>query len=401
MLYNLMHKNLEVAVLDIDASGHIAGVGEVLAPLHLPVGTAPGGTLDGQELEDWWDCRSIPASRTGVRAFLEKAGVRDTAALLTRSMGLSLSDQYWVRPAGQDVRWEDVNFFDNPFSADVGNLLFGRAISGRMDLSSPDNTSDGILRKRWAIADGGRCLIKSGNPPYYQEPLNEAIATMLMDSQGIPNAGYEVTWMDGIPCSVCWDFVDRGTELVTAGRIVAGSGDARPVPYAEKFAHACRSAGLNVAPFLDRMRVIDFVMVNADRHVGNYGIIRDADTLEWLGPAPVYDTGTSLMCKSTTEHIRAFVRGEERDRDAPPLPRGADLGWVDADAMRGVLPRAEGLLLDAVDRFTESEMTEARAEALLALLEQRISAVEGAVASSSRPRRGTGRPSSSGGRRSS
>lgn len=56
-----------------------------------------------------------------------------------------------------------------------------------------------------------------------------------------------------------------------------------------------------------RMTLIDHVMMNTDRHLGNYGLIRDADTLEWLGPAPIYDNGTSLMCRSSMERILASI----------------------------------------------------------------------------------------------
>ena len=40
-------------------------------------------------------------------------------------MGLSLSDQYWIRPAGMDaLRWEDLNFFHNDFDERLGKALF-------------------------------------------------------------------------------------------------------------------------------------------------------------------------------------------------------------------------------------------------------------------------------------
>lgn len=45
--------------------------------------------------------------------------------------------------------------------------------SDSFSLISPDNTSDGWLKKKWTIIDGKRCLIKSGSAPFFQEPLNE------------------------------------------------------------------------------------------------------------------------------------------------------------------------------------------------------------------------------------
>ena len=86
-------------------------------------------------------------------------------------MALSLSDHYWVKPVGSDLAWREVNYFDNDFSDDVGDVLFGRSVQeGSIDLSSPDITSEGNLKKRWRIIDGQRCLIKGGSGESLQEP---------------------------------------------------------------------------------------------------------------------------------------------------------------------------------------------------------------------------------------
>ena len=93
-----------------------------------------------------------PASRQGIRRALDELGVATAQSLLEKCLGLSLSDQYWIRPAGSALRWSEVNFFEHPFSDDVGNILFGRGSSGDpVSLMSPDNTSDGWLKKKWTI----------------------------------------------------------------------------------------------------------------------------------------------------------------------------------------------------------------------------------------------------------
>lgn len=95
--------------------------------LSLPVTfTAPsdsvrGGKAELQELKAWWSHRSIPISRSGIGKALETMGIGTTSELLTKCMGLSLSDTYWVRPESSGLVWENVNFFDNDFSDDVGN----------------------------------------------------------------------------------------------------------------------------------------------------------------------------------------------------------------------------------------------------------------------------------------
>lgn len=307
-----MHRDVEVAILDIDDFGHITNLEKLLYPEHLPIGTWVEGSLDTDELNSWWISRSIPTSRSGIRHLLESLTINNPAALLTKSMGLSLSDQYWVRPEGSGLEWRDVNFFDNPFSEDVGNILFGRPVSGMLDLSSPDNTSDGILRKRWAVSEGTRVLIKSGNEPYLQEPFNEVAATKIMDRQGIDNARYSLTWIDNIPCSVCPDFIDGRTELVTASRLLAGYGTWN-ASYRDEYEKICNDLCVDISGSMARMDLVDHIMINRDRHLGNYGLIRDAETLEWLGPAPIYDTGTSLMCNRSTNQITRATRSINDD----------------------------------------------------------------------------------------
>ena len=75
-------------------------------------------------------------------------------------------------------RWEDVNFFDNDFSDDLGILTLGqdstasmeRPDFARVDLTSPNSTVGGDLRKKWKIIDGVRVLVKSGVGAFNQEP---------------------------------------------------------------------------------------------------------------------------------------------------------------------------------------------------------------------------------------
>ena len=59
---------------------------------------------------------------------------------------------------------------------------------------------------------------------------------------------------------------------------------------------------------LDRMLVLDYLIVNEDRHQNNFGVIRNADTLEYPGAAPIYDSGTSLWFDKPTAMIRADAK---------------------------------------------------------------------------------------------
>jgi hypothetical protein len=53
-------------------------------------------------------------------------------------------------------------------------------------------------------------------------------------------------------------------------------------------------------------------MENTDRHFGNFGAIRNVETLEWVGPAPVFDTGTSLWHNKLTRLINPVSEIESK-----------------------------------------------------------------------------------------
>ncbi len=79
--------------------------------------------------------------------------------LLIRCYGLSLSDQYWICPKDSNLTWEEINFFSNEFSDDIGDVLFGeKEKANAFNFSSPDNTSDGNLKKGGKLLTEGDVL---------------------------------------------------------------------------------------------------------------------------------------------------------------------------------------------------------------------------------------------------
>ena len=389
MKCTLMHRRVEVAKLELDdETGIIQKIESVMSAEHLPVGVpVKNGIADRHELNKWWADRSIPASRSGVREALETLNLTDTKILLIRCFGLSLSDQYWIRPEGTGLTWEKINFFDNPFSDDMGDVLFGKPKKNEdFDFSSPDNTSDGYLKKRWKIANGKRCLIKGGSNLERQQPFNEVIASKIMDRLGIDHVPYSIIWEDGEPYSVCEDFVTRDTELISAWRIMQTQKKDNSSSVYQHFVNCCKSLGApDIVPALDRMIVLDYIIANEDRHLNNFGLLRNAETLEWLGFAPIYDSGSSLGYNSLLSQIHT-----ERNITCKPFKRRHDeqvklvtsFDWIDfsklsdaGDMVREVFsdPRAKELI------------SENRKEAIVQMVERHIESLQ-TIAESHTPR---------------
>lgn len=299
MKYVLMHKEIPVVAIDLDeAVCVIHKIDEVFNAEHLPVGIhIRHGAVDRTELNEWWADRSIPASRSGVRKALEALNLSNTRMLLTKCFGLSLSDQYWIRPVDrEDLHWKDINFFDHSFSEDIGDVLLGKAVKkGAFNFHSPDNTSDGCLKKRWKIIDGKRCLVKAGSAPLMLQPFNEVIATVIMEKLNIPHVPYRLLWDDEVPYSVCEDFITRDTELVSAWRVMQATKRDNSTSVYRHYLNCCEALGIaDITHAIDQMIVLDYIIANEDRHLNNFGLVRNAETLEWIGVAPIFDSGSSL-----------------------------------------------------------------------------------------------------------
>lgn len=379
--YTLMHKNIAVADIDIDETlGGISKIRGIISEEHLPVGVVrmqcQNETIDRFAFNLWWTGRSIPASRMGLSDMLGILGIASSNLLLTKCLGLSLSDHYWIRPYESNMLWEDVNFFDNDFSDDIGDLLFGTNVKNSgFDLSSPDNTSDGNLKKRWKIIDGKRCLLKSGSNPYCQQTFNEVIASKIMERLGIDHVPYSVTWINDEPYSVCEDFVTKDTELISAWRVLQLRTKANHESEYLHYVNICRELGIDIVSSLDKMIVLDYIIANEDRHFNNFGLLRDANTLEWIGAAPIFDSGTSLWYDRLTSRIP--INGVNckpfKKTHGEQLKLVSSLEWFEASKLDGI--EDEILEVFSDDKAAQYIDTE-RAKTIAAEVRNRIEVVE-------------------------
>lgn len=388
MNYCLMHKNVEVALLELDEeTGFIQKTKALYRREHLPCGVSVvNGLPDGGAINVWWLERCIPSNRSGIANALELLDLRTTRMLLLRCLGLSLSDQYWMKPENSNLQWERINFFENGFSEDIGDILLGKTDkTADLDLSSPDNTSDGCLKKRWKILDGKRVLLKSGSNPFKQQSFNEVIASAVARRLGIPHAEYKLLWDEGDPFSVCEDFIDPRTELVSAWRIMQSIKRDNSTSLYRHYINCCEGFGVkDIVRSVDQMLVLDYIIANEDRHQNNFGLVRNADTLEWIGAAPIFDSGSSLGYDKLAGQILSGKDIEckpfkKRHEDQIKLVRSFD--WIDFAALTGIEDEIDTILVEA-KQFVE----ETRRDAIIKSVTKRISALK-ELASEHRPQR--------------
>lgn len=378
--YFLMHKDICVAKIQLDVdNGNVLKIYEVYEESHMPI-----FAQDKQKssLNAWLKNRSIPKSRPMLEQVLRKANLKSEGALVIECKGLSLTDQYWLRSEGETINWSDVNFFDNDFSGYMGDLLLGQSSKSKENFSSPDNTANGCLPKRWQIIDGKRYLIKGGSAPYYQEPLNEKIASLIMKRLGIPHVEYNIIWAKRnepgtkpIPFSVCECFVTRDTELVTEDEFLKHKLQQKPKDKSEYqfYIDCCNAANIQNAQLLiDQMLIIDFLIANQDRHTNNLGLIRDANTLNFIGIAPIYDNGNSLwydvsdnLIGCSTDYSKPFA-----ERHCAQINFVSNLAWFDVNKLNGMDKEISEVL------NSSTHISEQRRQAIVESFKKRLKLIE-------------------------
>ncbi len=380
--YILMHKNIPVAVLEIDeASGVISAIGEVYEEKHIPLGiTVKRGKIERSELNDWWKGRAIPASRSGIKTVLEDLQIATTQRLLEKCLGLSLSDQYWICPQSKELKWSEINFFENDFSDDMGNILFGKISSGEMiindeiSLMSPDNTSDGWLKKKWKIINGKRCLIKGGSGAIQQEPYNEVIASKIMERLDIPHVNYSLITEEEYPYSICEDFITPQTELISAWYVMQTEKKPNHISVYQHYVNCCEKLGIpKIKQSLDQMMVVDYLIANEDRHQNNFGVIRDAESLNFIGTSPLFDSGTSLWFDKPTPMIgrTAKLRCKPfKNTHEEQIKLVSSFDWLDISKLKGVEEEFRELVRDSI--FIDNT----RCDAICKAIKERISSLE-------------------------
>lgn len=338
--FTLMNKNKKIFDFVYDEEEHFIVNFERNYPEnedYAPFGLIKMNEIDKVEFNKWWKNRQIPASRKGLKEVLHNSNVydKDNFDLLdAKAYCLSLSDQYWVKGVDEEISWESINFFDNEFSEDIGKILFnGGKTALNLNLNTPDMTSNGNYEKRWKIIDGERYLLKAGSKIYNQEPFNELIATKLYERllNKEEYVEYSVIFDDDKAISKCKNFITKDTELVPAWKI---NEYYEFLDDEDKYTHYIRclnNLGIKDAETLtDKMIVCDYIIANKDRHFNNFGVIRDVNTLKFIGVAPIFDNGCSLWYDENDMYVGEFFLTKPfEEYEKTQLSLVKKLEWLD------------------------------------------------------------------------
>ena len=252
--------------------------------------------LSEEGLIKWLNRRSIPKNRAFVSEILYSLGVRnnDIKGIIDICMGLSLNDCYWIIPEGSDRSFSEYNLYENRFSEVLSIIAYtgcrGQDVNFK---SSPELSTNGMLRKGWRIdSKENRWLYKGGTDGFANtglEPYSEELASQVAERMELRAVKYELELWKGVLSSKCKLFTDINTSYVPVGIIVKEGGINAVIKYYKEL-------GNEYFQDLASMLVFDAVILNEDRHFGNFGLMRDNLSGKFTATAPIFDNGMSLLC---------------------------------------------------------------------------------------------------------
>lgn len=191
-----MNQNNKVLSFDYDEELNvITQVFEIYnidyAPYKLKTEFDLTGKVDKLTINNWFSGRGIPMHRDNLKELMKQFNINTAKELINKHFALSLSDQYWVKPDDLTISWDEINYFDNDYNAiEFTNATFGenaansitKFINVSLDkFKSPNNTTDGQLKKVWFKLLDKNHLYKASGTLFNLEPINEILASKLCE----------------------------------------------------------------------------------------------------------------------------------------------------------------------------------------------------------------------------
>lgn len=316
--YYLMHKNRELAIFSMSRRFEVTNLRlniklKEYLPLPLKIVFHYKGYTEKIEsdiayineegmyiLEEWISDRSIPINRENIQRYVDKKN--KTISFALENYMTSLTDCYWVKEKNENIKWEDVSLFKKANAFDTFRVIESNREKGTK-YSGVNSTLGGCLEKYWfiAIKDNKKQLMlaKRHLINYDILTIREIIATKIYENIGfknyvkykyVRNTNGEIV---GCKCKV---FSNEKLELITAYDLLAEFNLTQQYDTKAHIIELSSRYGANkqeVELQLDIMTLVDYLITNRDRHLNNIGFLRDSDTLQIIGMAPIFDNGSS------------------------------------------------------------------------------------------------------------
>ena len=242
--------------------------------------------------------RPIPYSRKNFNVLFLKD--YDIFKLYNTNFGLNLDDTFWiVSEDKKDLKWNKVNFyknFHNDFSLEMLSDDKPLNLNNTTEIflpSSPDLFPNGELKKTWKKVNKKIYLYKSSsisnqNIQYY-EPFAEYLASQVAALLFNDYVKYDLILENNLILNTCKIFTSENVSYLPFSYAFM------PNDYLDKNILEEKIKDAYGEEQFEDLMLFDALILNIDRHLGNFGLLVSSNTQEKIKNAPIFDNGKSLI----------------------------------------------------------------------------------------------------------
>lgn len=366
--YQIMHLNRRVASIRED------GTCTIYYPSFMPFNLYLEPTAD-TDIETrvnnltnfyyWCSSRVLTLDRKYAKEILASIGAaqavtdKERAKVALSYHCLSLTDVYWVRTDGENLKFESICLYNHSLSdAFVEVSLFGKQLTAQnselipLEEAACDVGTSGVAPKAWVRENGEFFLLKDGD---MKDVEAELLASRIVDCFNVPHVSYSKSVFEGKTVSKSKIITNTDYSIV-------------PMEFIEVY---CTNNDINRDVLIREkanydfcmMNIVDYLIGNTDRHWGNWGFLIDNRSNRMMGLYPLMDFNKAFCNYSDVEGgkcqtVSAQLSQKEAALDAVKsvglnMIADADPLWFDqSETYQMFLKRLS--ILKSIDEYSES-----------------------------------------------
>lgn len=251
-----------------------------------------------QEVKSYLSSRVLSLSRDNAKQIYaafqipQIDSIDNRVDICIKCKGVSIQDSYWIKDDKEAVTWSHINIRQNKLKDIVDLSLSGFDPTLTTNNICPELTTKGLFRKGWIRLGDNLYLLKSDKTRDYVNTRMEVLASDILGcfKNKIDSVAY-VSDMKNTPdgeviVSICRNFVGEEYSFVEAWEVM-------------EYLKRCNTDFITYCMKHWRQQfasipVLDYIVVNTDRHTQNYGFLMNNETGEIEYLAPLFDFNCAL-----------------------------------------------------------------------------------------------------------
>lgn len=267
--------------------------------------------------------RTLNISRSYAKELMQQLKISQNNAVKVCLAVHSISylDCYWTKEDNEDLTWKDVSLFHIPPDTDIAKLAFtgiGQLFHVHK-LHTPELTTQGLSAKCWNWYNN-QCFM-------YKVSRKELAASDILEQLGFQHLPYQEASPDEISTITTQERRNQITELdELIVKCPCMTTENISLLTFEEFAVFCENNNINPFDFIKEnfseqyceMILADYILGNTDRHIGNWGFLYTADTMEITGLHPLMDHDRAFSNRQLkTQTLEHDIMMEDAVKELP------------------------------------------------------------------------------------